>query len=188
MKPIKLFFITAFLFTGVANAQITKGNWMVGGSGSFTSSKNTSTDGFDGNTSTWKQNTLQLIPNIGYFLTDKLAVGAAVNFNYYGSPDSDLKGTHSYGIGPFIRYYFLKPESRINVFAEASYHYGFTNQSVIGKFETNGYAFKAGPAIFLNSSVALECTLQYNYTKVNANSSDSGNFVVGLGFQIHLEK
>lgn len=188
MKPIRLLFIAALLFTGVANAQITKGNWMVGGSGSFTSSKNNSTYGFDGSTSAYRINAFELTPDIGYFFIDKLAVGTVINFNYFGSPDSDLKGTHSYGIGPFVRYYFLKPETRINVFAEASYHYSFTDKSVIGKFETNGYAFKAGPAIFFNSSVALECTLQYNYTKVNANSSDSGNFVVGLGFQIHLEK
>ena len=36
MKTIKLFFITTILFAIAANAQITKGNWMVGGSGSFT--------------------------------------------------------------------------------------------------------------------------------------------------------
>lgn len=31
MKTIKLFFMAILFFCGIANAQITKGNWMVGG-------------------------------------------------------------------------------------------------------------------------------------------------------------
>lgn len=39
MKTFKLFLIAILLCTISASSQITKGNWMVGGSGSFTSYK-----------------------------------------------------------------------------------------------------------------------------------------------------
>ena len=76
MKLVKLLFIVTLFFTVSANAQITRGNWIVGRSDPFTSSKTTSTYGFDESTAAYHSNTLQLIPNMGYFSADKFALGA----------------------------------------------------------------------------------------------------------------
>ena len=89
-----------------------------------------------------------------------------------------------------VRCYFLKEDKRINVFAQANYIFGET-KSGSNKSQSNGYGFKAGPAIFFNSSVGLEITLEYNSSKLIPNGSESStynNLQVGLGFQIHLEK
>lgn len=181
MKPIKLLFIASLLFTGVANAQITKGNWMVGGSGSF---KSYTSKRFDNGNNTFKYNFTEISPNIGYFFIDKLVVGTKINLTFTKSLDVLDK---SYNIGPFIRYYFLKPENQINVFAQANFGYGEYINDDNSKFPTRNYGFKVGPVIYLNSSVALEMGLEYN--KSNENSTlDSNYFQISLGFQIHLEK
>lgn len=43
MKTIRLFFFASPFFGGIANAQITKGKWIVGGSGNFSSETQYST-------------------------------------------------------------------------------------------------------------------------------------------------
>ena len=55
-------------------SQITKGNWLVGGSGTYSSTKYNSAQSIDGKTSTF-----QISPNIGYFFVDKLACGVVSN-------------------------------------------------------------------------------------------------------------
>lgn len=180
MKTIKILALSLFLFTVSANAQITKGNWMVGGDANFTNSEVKDKNG----EIIGSGNGIRISPNIGYFFIDKFAVGINGNFNYgktNGSPSSI-----GYGGGPFARYYFLKPEKRVNVFAEANYNY-YTSKTQ-GFDSTNGstYRFKAGPVIYFNSSVGLELSLNYS-TEVFSNNT-SKYFTVGFGFQIHLEK
>lgn len=179
MKLIKLLFIVTLLFTVSANAQITKGNWMVGGDASFNNSKVIN----DENEIIGSGNGIRIFPNIGYFLIDKFAIGINGNFNY--GKTSGASSNTSFGGGPFARYYFLKPEKRVNVFAEANYNY-YTSYSQ-GNATTNSssYRFKAGPVIYFNSSVGLELTLNYSSEKF---SYTSKYFTVGFGFQIHLEK
>jgi hypothetical protein len=180
MKRIKLLCVGTLLFTISVNAQITKGNWMVGGDASFNNSKVIN----DKDEIIGSGNGIRIFPNIGYFLIDKFAVGINGNFNYgktNGSPSSI-----GYGGGPFARYYFLKPEKTVNVFAEANYNY-YTSKTQ-GFDSTNGssYRFKAGPVIYFNSSVGLELTLNDSTEKFS--NYTSKYFTVGFGFQIHLEK
>ena len=51
---------------------------------------------------------------------------------------------------------------------------------------SQSYNFEAGPAIFFNSSVALEVTANYDIARTS--SIVSNRFYIALGFQIHLEK
>lgn len=184
MKLIKLLFIVTLLFTVSANAQITKGNWMVGGSGNFTNYKSTYQNNNVEITQTG--NGLQISPNIGYFVRDKFAVGTSANFGF-SNPSGDNNNSHGYGVSPFVRYYFLKPEKMVNLFAQASYGFSEGKSDSGGSNKSSGYSFKMGPAIFFNNSTALEFTLDYNGSKYSDNSK-SNYFTVGIGFQIHLEK
>ena len=173
MKTITLFFFIVFGMGLTANAQITKGNWMVGGTGSFTNTDVRDEIGNEiGNSSQ-----VRLNPNIGYFFFDKFATGLIGQFIYgkakNGPSNSD------YGIGPFARYYFLKSDNQINLFVDGSYVYYSSN----GSF----YNFKAGPVLYFNNSVGLELTFGYGSTKFTGDYQ-LNEFRVGLGFQIHLEK
>jgi outer membrane protein len=179
MKTIKLLFVATVLFSLTSNAQITKGNWMVGGDGSFSANKSS-----DDSTS----NILNLSPNIGYFILNKASIGA--KFNYYVSTSKyqDTKTrTENTDIGPFIRYYFLKEEKRTNLFLETSYNFSLSKEN-----KNTVFATKAGLAIFLNSSVAIETSLKYSRNKYKYNDlipeSSTDGFTIGIGFQIHLEK
>jgi hypothetical protein len=185
MKNILFFTITLFSFL-TANAQITKGNWMVGGTGNFSSYENKFQN--NGTEVSNKGIGISISPNIGYFFKDKFAIGSIVSIGY--TNPQDFESSTSYSIGPFVRYYFLKVDNQINLFAEASYLFG---ESKLGnnKSASNGYGFKAGPVFYFNNSVGLEVTIDYNSTQLLPSSSGksvANNLQIGLGFQIHLEK
>ena len=180
MKILKI--TTAIvLFTITANAQITKGNWMVGGSGSYINYSIKSS----ANSVTTDSNNSQLLisPTIGYFVANNFACGLSSNFGI-SMPEA---GNHSttYGIGPFVRYYFLKPEKMINILTQVGYYYGTSNYDS----KTNNVDFKAGPVVFFNKSIGLEFTINYSISKYSDSSYNSTSriFNAGVGFQIHLE-
>ncbi|HTO34786.1 MAG TPA: hypothetical protein VLZ72_00990 [Flavobacterium sp.] len=80
----------------------------------------------------------------------------------------------------------------INVFSQAGYRYGINYAQGKKTSTNNAFDIKAGTVVFFNSSVALEFTAEYHIDRsksTNNNSSHQFNyFVLGLGFQIHLEK
>lgn len=116
------------------NAQLGKGQWMVGGVADF-SYKNT-----DINKPSLKEDSKEtmyrLLPGAGYFFMNRLCGGVrlhisgadnkensdAFNFGFFLSSRYDA---HTSGIGfsPFIRYYILPAASKINVWGEVSYAY-----------------------------------------------------------------
>ncbi|MBU2927630.1 outer membrane beta-barrel protein [Winogradskyella psychrotolerans] len=184
-----LFFFLVLTISLSLNAQITKGNWLVGGSGSFTSTTATSEDNL-GNEFESIATALQLRPNIGYFLTDKFATGLNIGVNLSNSPGRD-NSNWSMSVGPFARYYFLKPENRVNLFGEASFSYGNGLSEINKDRNTTSYGFSTGGVLFFNSSVGLEMSLNYTDSTSRSDGSSDTNFknlFLGLGFQIHLEK
>lgn len=165
----------------VANAQLTKGNWLVGGNG-YLSSQSQNLRGVN-----VKGSNLRLSPNVGYFIADKFAAGARINFEinklrYPGVVDNSTR----YGIGPFLRYYLLNSEKRVNILTEAFYQYSKTTSDNSSSSD-NTFRISAGPVIYFNSSVGLEFTLNYEYLKMPETDTDTKKFFLGIGFQIHLE-
>ncbi len=96
------------------------------------------------------------------------------------------------GIGPFIRYYFLNINNRVNVFSDASAQYSFITSkstgSIENKFKSIDYSIFVGSVIFLNSSVGLEFLLGYNNSKALDIDSRGEALQLRVGLQIHLEK
>ena len=108
----KSFILLIILFLSTYSySQITKNNWLVGGSGNFKTTKaDKNTDG----TNSYADRTIFTIaPDVGYFIYDKLAVGMNLSYTYDNIYDQNYQ---YFGIGPFVRYYFLNPDKRINVF------------------------------------------------------------------------
>ncbi|RZM19502.1 MAG: hypothetical protein EOO88_37870 [Pedobacter sp.] len=120
MKQMLTFLLLLLSFTAIA--QIKKGDKLVGvgiGAISYTSSDSKTTYS---NTPTVYESegssfSISLNPNLGWFIMDKLAVGAAVNVSFNTSKSesrnsastttSDNKSTQpAFYIGPFARYYF----------------------------------------------------------------------------------
>lgn len=184
MKTIKLFFIATFLFTTVTYAQISKENWMVGGTLNLSSAESTSiSNGIEYKT---KGSGFSVNPNLGYFIADKFCIGTSVGFNF-SNPEGDNNNSTGITVSPFARYYFLNTEKTVNVFANVGYGYSSSKTENGYKSHSNGYLFSAGPVIYFNSSVGLEMSLNYSTSKNNSNSKYSQLFL-GVGFQIHLKK
>jgi len=154
-KKIVLALSCLLVMNLASQAQTEKNTWLLGGSASFTSS--------EGNSS------FTLMPNVGYFVAENIAVGG--KFSLFTMEDYT-----SWGIGPFARYYFTKNTGGKPFLGAGVNFAGAEGESNVG------FTAEAGYAIFLNKSIALELGVNYNRVE----SMDMIN--IGAGFQIHLRK
>lgn len=182
MQKATFFLFILFFISYNSVGQITKDNWLVGGSGSFSSQKEhlISTDVRGLN--------IRLSPNIGYFFIDKFAGGIRLTFNHNKIKFNGGVGRSTQtGLGPYIRYYFLNEDKRLNFFAETAYQYLHSKGGNGASDKQNNFSFSAGPVFYFNSSVGFELIL--NYELINTpQGTNAKTFSVGFGFQIHLEK
>ncbi len=160
----KVLFVIASVFTlSAVNAQTSKGTLLLGGQASF-----------NANTTSGGGSYFIASPQIGGFVADNVAVGAAADLATGG-------GSTAYSIMPFVRPYFGGSDAG-KFFAQAKA--GLAGTSGEGGSDTNfGYGAGVGYAIFLNQSTALE--LGVNYASFG---SGTGVISVGVGFQIHFKK
>lgn len=172
---MKKMFIAAVLLTSVSStfAQTDKGDWLVGGTLGFTTTKGNSN--------------FNLSPSAGYFFADNFAAGANVDLKF--GKLGDVKSTE-FGIGPFARYYFGK--GNLRPFATAAIDY-LTNSSknTTTNFSSSidgfGWFLGAGGAAFLNQSVALEGIVGFDSKKYSGASANTG-FLLKIGFQVYISK
>jgi hypothetical protein len=197
---MRTIFVALFsMLTFYANAQLNKGNWLIGGSGRFLSSdiKDVSSNG----TFTKKYTIFGLSPNIGYFFADNFAVGISpslllekVTYQHSTPPGgSNIEKIQLYTFGVFSRYYFLKKEKPTNILLQTSYQLGTEKFNDNAKTTLSNFTIAAGPAIFFNNIVAAEILLGYVYNKRNNKGSIPENFKkntlqISIGLQIHLTK
>lgn len=167
------------LFSVLGQAQITKGNWMVGGNAFFDNTNLKESSGKESQSSTQ----IFIQPNIGYFIYDKFSTGLSTRFGY-AKTNGNSSSSSGFGFGPFVRYYFLKPEKTINILIEVNYSY---SKDINSSNYNKGYGFKAGPEIFFNSSVGLELLVKYEHAFYSSDSFTTNSFQIGLGLQIYLE-
>lgn len=171
-----------FVFT-TANAQITKGNWLMGGNGSYSRSNQTSDFAAE------KVTRLNLSPNVGYFFIDKLAGGIRAVFNYEHYKHSFATSRRTtFDFGPFARYYFLHPDKLVNLFSEAAVLINTFKADAIADNTYAIYSFTGGIAVFLNSSVAIEGGLNYELLSRQPHNTRVKTLAFKVGFQIHLQK
>lgn len=134
---------------------------------------------------------ININPLIGYFIADRFAIGLFGTYDFVSEKyENGNKATYSnFGFGPFIRYYILPVESRVNILFEGNG--GFNKQgssSTSSKSNFIYYNFLAGPVIFLNSSVGLEFLIGYKGFNDNESNTRKSSINFSIGFQYHLEK
>jgi outer membrane protein W len=189
-----LFFYVCVFVVSVSSAQLTKGNWLVGGAASFYSTKYTYSSG----TTSFSSNDLKITatPSIGYFLSDKFSTGLRLSYTKTKSiattPSGGNTNENRLNFGPFARYYFLKTNKSFNLLTDVGYQYGlywFTpttgNRSM--------FSASVGTVVFFNSSVGLEFLVGY-YSQREAIKSaleyknEDKGLQMSIGLQFHLEK
>ncbi len=194
MYKLKILFIFFFFSTSSIRAQLTKNNWLVGGNGSFSRSNN-----LIGAPNEYKSTAIVLSPNIGYFFVDKLATGLRVTTTFIkNNPSNTSVGVFSFGsrteffnLGPFVRYYFLNTEKRINFFTEGLYQYQLRRDININsesKESANVFIVSCGPVFYLNNIVGIEFTIGYSTQKYTNSLLRTNTIQTAIGLQIHLEK
>ncbi len=189
----KLLFLFSFfsLIFLKANSQLSQGNWLVGGSGSFNSRNGsyiTTTINYDA-----KFTEYTISPKIGYFILDKFSIGlkptlSRIKADYF-PPASGYSDESRFFIGPYVRYYLLNIDKQFNILAEGSYQFGkFKSENING--EIKNYSVFIGPVLYFNSSVGLEFLIGYSNNSENIQHLKSSikNLQVEVGFQIHLKK
>lgn len=163
-----IFLVTIFY---VVNAQTEQGDWLVGGRVDLNTGENSTQIG--------------LSPSAGFFIIDKLAVGGNFLLNYTKAGDNKVT---TFGIGPFVRYYFTEAKARPLLHGSFNYLSSKIKTPPISS-TNNGINFliAAGVAVFINENVAIEPLAGYSYSKFK-NTDGSGGFSLGIGFQVYLSK
>ncbi|HSC52106.1 MAG TPA: hypothetical protein VLC98_00680 [Phnomibacter sp.] len=126
-------------------------------------------------------------PTVGWFAAKDLAIGGMVSFN--GEKVGGVTSS-STGIGPFVRYYFGKAQTRPFVVSEWEYVQSNTKQSSTSssiKAQGNRLLLGLGFAAFLSETVALEGVTGYSYSKFKNTDANNG-FALRLGFGVYLNR
>ena len=161
-----------------ANAQIQKGNVIVGGN---LTNINLGLDDP-------KIFSVDITPKAAWFIQDNVALGGYVNFGLETAKNSNT--TTSYGVGALGRYYTGKDVEVLRhgrLFAEATVGIGGVNVSN-GGANTNGLNLSVGPgfAYFITPNIGLETLLKYNGLVGFGSSTTQNNLNLSFGFQIYL--
>jgi hypothetical protein len=188
---MKTIFLTLFLLFSVLTnfAQLDKGTWLVGGNGSYNSTKVTDREPFTYNNGTGKE--LILSPNVGYFVIDKLCFGLKPSFRKYkGTFIGGNPNAHWFDIGPFGRYYFLDKEKQFNILTELSTQFGVFNDLGVKTSTSTILSAMGGIEAFFNSSCGVELLMGYqnNREKFDNGIKRKQGFQMKIGFQLHLTK
>lgn len=180
MKKLVLSLVAVAALGFTANAQekekptfgFQEGNIML--EGSFNISDKVDKNSTSGNkvkTTTYKVN-----PKVGYFLSDKVAVGASMAFGK-GEQEffNDAVATNLYA-GAFARYYFLELGSRFKTYAEVGVGYDQKEVSAAKEKITGIQAgLDLGFNYFLTENLAVAFTLGNVFSYGNHDHKIDGN-------------
>ncbi len=193
MKNCSALFLVFFLtLTFSSIGQIQKGNKMIGGTISLSSQE------YKSPFSDSKYLGYNLNPNVGFFISNTIAIGGSLSIGGSSVEVNQNSGTSDYtdssiGIQPFGRYYFIEnlfAEMRFGIDRRKSKSKFTQSDGVVLDFDPQHYTditFKGGIGYdyFIAENVALEGLLSYLITDFrNENSGNSKakllNFSVGI--------
>jgi outer membrane protein len=156
MKKVLLSAVALLAF-GFANAQEEKSN---GGfskgdvfvTGAFTFASTNDKDNEE------KTNSFEIAPQVGYFLTENIAIGGKVGFGSYKMEDAgvDTEDMSGLTLGAFGRYYFT-PANQFSLFANLGLDYS-SMKDKLADAKLNGFqaGLGAGMNYFVSSNFSIE--------------------------------
>lgn len=202
-KIILLSFILILVGIQYSAAQLSKGTFLVGGTLSA-NAKSTKAQ-----SSEWITRSINVSPNLSYFVANNLAVGLITPWDYtYEKLKSSgtVTTTSTYFVGPVVRYYF--PFGSWAVFPTASFMHGwrtmkyghpqYNDFSTKVKGSMNSFSGGVGITYFVAKNVGVEGVLSYRHD--NATSRDVANQLsrestekdsqinLSIGVQVYLSR
>lgn len=168
--------------TATANAQIQKGNWLVGSS--------LLTSNFGLNTGGGYNIAIQ--PKGAYFIEDNVAVGGYVNLGISKST-SGSPTRFDYAVGGLGRYYLSPGEKGVdNLLNHGRWFFegnvGIGGSSVENGNSTTGLDFGVGPgySYFITPNIGLEGLVKYQGQTGFGSEGLNSNITFNVGFSIYL--
>lgn len=193
MKKMIVVAVLGLFGTQFANAQVKKGNVLVGGNVGFS----TNTVEQDGAAGKQTNTAFNISPKAGYALSDKWMVGVFVGttFSTYKDeltePDAESKN-NMIAPGVFVRNYHMLGE-KVALFGEANVSYGFgsTKQNDTKVYENKEIQANIVPGIsyFVNKRIVLEGVFGgINYTNAKRERVVDGNETTNSTFSFDFTK
>ncbi|PWA05428.1 outer membrane beta-barrel protein [Flavobacterium psychrotolerans] len=188
MKQIILS-VVALLAFGMANAQdkketregFGKGDLFISGGVSYGSSNDKSAE--------VKTSGFEIAPKVGFFVTEKIAIGARLGFTTNKVEDHNVTTVdgNTFAMGVFGRYY-CTPADKFSVFTNLGFDYSSSKNKLApsSSDKLNGFEIGLQPGVsyFLSKCFAMEATygnLGYQTEKSNASGAKStGTFGIDL--------
>lgn len=164
------------------NAQIQRGNWMVGSSLISSNFGLNTGGGYN----------IQIQPRGAYFIEDNVAVGGYVDLGINkvtnGSPTEFI-----YGVGGLGRYYLSPGEKGVdNLLNHGRWFFeanaGLGGRSVENGNSTTGFDFGVGPgySYFITPNIGLEGLVKYRGQTGFGNEGLNSNITFNVGFSIFI--
>jgi hypothetical protein len=198
-KKIGLFILGIIVMSSNAYSQFKKGDRMIGASVASavynTGTSDVTVAQVGSSESKVTSYNISVTPSMGWFLSDKTAVGATVNINPFGTKNtyeekgatfqSDKSNSFNVGLGGFVRHYFS--DGKMMPFFQGSVNLGMSNLKTDGFFYYSGgvpyykqtYAGKSSGGFFANG------TLTGGFTKM---LGDAAGLDLFLGYTYSYNK
>ncbi|MEQ8469879.1 MAG: outer membrane beta-barrel protein [Marinoscillum sp.] len=199
MKIHLILYLLMTLSSGLLFAQTESGSLFLGGATSFNSGFGNAQTKADGSTVDGSERSnfsLNLSPNVQYFVIDNLAIGVSLSTAYSSTKNEVGKSaSSSYGIGPSVTYLFGSKSYKPFLSGGFSFNQSQgkttidTNEST---FNSSSFSYNAGGgvAIFFNDKFACNMGLHFGQNR----SIDTGDRVytntgvsARVGFLIKLK-
>ena len=181
MKKITTLLVVAIMAATASQAQVQKGNVLVGGD----------IANFSLGLDKGSYFTVDINPKAAWFLQDNFAAGAYVTLGLATAKNSNTQT--NYGVGALARYYLgpnqVNTESVLRhtrLFVEGTA--GIEGNNISHGPSTNGLGLGIGPGVayFITPNIGLETLLKYNGI-VGFGSAGSTNVLnLNVGFQVYL--
>jgi outer membrane protein len=170
MKKVLLSALAVFAFT-FANAQeeetksnggFAQGDLFVSGAVTFGSDK----------TGDFKTNSFEFAPQIGYFLTENIAIGGKIGYSSEKAEDAfgDTEDMAGFTVGAFGRYYFT-PANQFSLFAQLGLDYS-NMEDKLGDFKTS--QIDAGLGLGMNYFVSSNFSIEAGVAVLGYSTNDNG--------------
>lgn len=180
MKKLLFTFVLGFTCYLMSNAQIQKGNIMVGGDITH----------LDLSLNEGHNFSVVIDPKAAWFIKDNIAVGAYMDFELYTAKGAG--STVRYGVGPLARYYIndktIEPVRHCRFFLEGNVGIQGSNPSVGESTNGLGLGFGPGLAYFVTPNIGLEGLVKYQGIVGFGSNPTSSDITLGVGFQVYLPR
>ncbi len=180
MKKLFLTLSAAIAVTFAANAQTEKGTTILGGNVSYDYNKVKDADG--------DIQSFSILPNVGVFVSDNVAVGLGFGYTFSQNDDGTEKAkTGEFSVAPFARLY--KGDGNFKFFGQLSVPMGWgnqkTNDTKIGTTERYGVALSPGFAYFPTSKIGIEFSVRGLYYENATQKPEGGESVSTNSFGLN---